>query len=391
MAYDLSATPETGIRVQACGDAHISNFGVFASPERQLVFDVNDFDETLRPVGMGREAAGRQHRDRRARQRVLATRSARACVRRVAAELPDRDGVVRRDARSRRVVLAARDPGRLAARPQEPRQAATPRWRQSIVDKARTKDSMQAFARLTKMVDGQRRIASDPPLIVSMDELLPAADAEQFRGVAALAGPDVSAEPARRSPASAGRLPVRRRRAQGGGVGSVGTRAYILLFVGRDDDDPLFLQAKEAQTSVLAPLRRQVARTRTRASASSKASACCRRPATSSSGGIASPARMASCATSTSANSATGRARGRPRSWTRRRCSSSAARRRGRSRERHARSGDRIAIASYLGKSDTFDRAIATFAEAYADQNQRDYEALQAAAADGRIQVEAGL
>ena len=260
----------------------------------------------------------------------------------------------------------------------------------SIVDKARTKDSMQAFSRLTKMVDGQRRIASDPPLIVSMDELLPAADADQFQeSLHSLV------RTYRRSLLGDRRHLLEGFRFVDGarkvvGVGSVGTRAYILLFVGRDDDDPLFLQAKEAQTSVLAPFvgkssyanqgQRVVEGQRLLQAASDIFLGWDR--FTGPDGvvrdfyirqlrdwkGSWPPEAMDPQAMQFIGGAA---------AWTLARG--------------HARSGDRIAIASYLGKSDTFDRAIATFAEAYADQNQRDYEALQAAAADGRIQVEAGL
>ena len=389
MAYDLSATPKTGIRVQACGDAHISNFGVFASPERSLLFDVNDFDETVpgpwewdvKRLAASIAIAGRGNgfsdteREGVLRHVVASYRNAMASF----AAMRDLDVWYSR--------LAIQDGLPLVRKSLDKRNA---KMAASIVDKARTKDSMQAFERLTKMVDGQRRIASDPPLIVSMDELLPAADADQFReSLHSLV------RTYRRSLLGDRRHLLEGFRFVDGarkvvGVGSVGTRAYILLFVGRDDDDPLFLQAKEAQTSVLAPFvgkssyanqgQRVVEGQRLLQAASDIFLGWDR--FTGPDGvvrdfyvrqlrdwkGSWPPEAMDPQAM---------RFIGGAAAWTLARG--------------HARSGDRIAIASYLGKSDTFDRAIATFAEAYADQNQRDYEALQAAAADGRIQVEAGL
>ena len=260
----------------------------------------------------------------------------------------------------------------------------------AIVDKARTKDSMQAFERLTKMVDGERRIASDPPLIVSMQELLPAADADQIQGVAALVGPHVSAELAGRSSSSAGRFSLRRRRAQGGG-GRQRRHACLHPVVRRPRRRRPALPAGQGGTDVRpGALRRQVLLRESGATG--------RRGTAPPAGGQRHLPRVGSVHRSRrrrarllhpsaprlegllapgghgSAGDAVHRCRA---AWTLARG--------------HARSGDRIAIASYLGKSDTFDRAIATFSEAYADQNERDFEALQAAAADGRIKVESGL
>jgi uncharacterized protein (DUF2252 family) len=389
MAYDLSATPKTGIRVQACGDAHISNFGVFASPERSLLFDVNDFDETvpgpwewdLKRLAASIAIAGRgngfsdteragvlQHvvaGYRNAMQSFASMRDLDVWYSRL--QIQEGLPLVRKNLDKRNAKMAA-----------------------SIVDKARTKDSMQAFERLTTIVDGQRRIVSDPPLIVPLAELLAEADADQFReSLHSLV------RTYRRS-----LLGDRRHLLEGFtfvdgarkvvGVGSVGTRAFILLFVGRDGDDPLFLQAKEAQTSVLAPFvgktsyanqgQRVVEGQRLTQAASDIFLGWDRLTGLD---GIARDFYIRQLRDWKGSwppeimDPQAMRFIGSAAAWTLARG--------------HARSGDRIAIATYLGKSDTFDRAIASFAEAYADQNQRDFEALQAAAAAGRIKVESGL
>jgi len=389
MAYDLSATPKTGIQVQACGDAHISNFGVFASPERALLFDVNDFDETL-------PAPWEWDLKRLAASIAIAGRTNGFSDK-------ERAGVLRHVAAGYRNAMASfaamRDLevwyARLAMQEGLPQvrkhlDKRNQKIAASIVDKAQTKNSMQAFERLTTTVDGERRIANDPPLIVSMEELMSAEQAELFREQL-----HTLVRTYRRSLLGDRRHLLEGFRFVDGarkvvGVGSVGTRAFILLFVGRDDDDPLFLQAKEAQTSVLAPFvgkskytnqgQRVVEGQRLTQAASDIFLGWDRFT------GIDGIARdfyirqlrdwKGSWPTEVMDPQAM-RFIGAAAAWTLARG--------------HARSGDRIAIASYLGTSDTFDRAIATFAEAYADQNQRDFEALQAAAADGRITVESGL
>ncbi len=389
MAYDLSTTPKTGIRVQACGDAHISNFGVFASPERSLLFDVNDFDETVpgpwewdlkrlvASIAIAGRGNGFSETERQGVMRHVAASYRTAMV--SFASMRDLDVWYSR--------LAIQDGLPLVRKSLDKRNA---KMATAIVDKAKTKDSMQAFDRLTKMVDGHRRIASDPPLIVSMDELLPAVGADEFRESL-----HTLVRTYRRSLLGDRRHLLEGFRFVDGarkvvGVGSVGTRAFILLFVGRDDDDPLFLQAKEAQTSVLAPFvgkssyanqgQRVVEGQRLLQAASDIFLGWDR--FTGPDGvvrdfyirqlrdwkGSWPPEAMDPQAM---------RFIGAAAAWTLARG--------------HARSGDRIAIASYLGKSDTFDRAITAFSEAYADQNERDFEALQAAAADGRIKVESGL
>lgn len=389
MASDLSTTPVTGIHVQICGDAHISNFGLFASPERSLLFDVNDFDETL-------PGPWEWDLKRLAASIAIAGRGNGFSNK-------ERSGVLRGIAAEYRTAMdtfaGMRDLDVWYARLQI--QDGLPRVRElldkknaktaaAIVDKARTKDSMQAFERLTTIVDGEPRIASDPPLIVPLEELLPNEDAAQFREAMhnlirtyrrSLIGD-------RRHLLEGFRFADIARKVVG--VGSVGTRAYILLLFGRDANDPLFLQAKEAQTSVLAPFvgkssfanqgQRVVEGQRLTQAASDIFLGWDRftgidgvprdfyvRQLRDWKGSWA-PEAM---------NPEAMRLMGRASAWTLARG--------------HARSGDRLAIASYLGKSDTFDRALATFAEAYADQNEHDYEALQLATTDGRITVQAGL
>ena len=260
------------------------------------------------------------------------------------------------------------------------------------VAKARAKDSLRAFAKLTHRVDGELRIISDPPLIVPVEEL-----AEGVRREAIEAEIRGSMRSYRRT------LQRDRRHLLEGyryvhmarkvvGVGSVGTRAWIALFLGRDDQDPLFLQAKEAEASVLEPY---VGGERLR------------QPRPAGGGGPADDAggerhlprlaagvvgtRRRNRATSTSASSGTRSSRpvveamspkmlaiyGQACGWTLARA--------------HARTGDRVGIASYLGNSDSFDRALHAFAEAYADQNERDYRALADAVRDGRVAATTGL
>jgi uncharacterized protein (DUF2252 family) len=260
------------------------------------------------------------------------------------------------------------------------------------IEKSRTKDSMQAFEKLTRLVDGEPRIISDPPLIVPVDELLPSdsdrqATVEELRALVRTYRRTL--EPDRRHLLESFRLVDAARKVVG--VGSVGTRAWIVLFLGVDERDPLFLQVKEAQASVLEQFvgnseysnrgQRVVAGQRLMQATSDiflgwehasrgldgKERDFYVRQLKDWKGSFAfEAARPVGAA-------AYGRACG----WTLARA--------------HARSGDRIAIAAYLGTGDVFDRAIATFAETYADQNQRDYEALKDAVESGRVKAETGL
>ena len=251
---------------------------------------------------------------------------------------------------------------------------------------------MHAFEKLTHIVDGEPRIVSDPPLIVPIDELIPArgsarAFMDEIRGL--IRAYRRTLETDRRHLLEEFRFVDMARKVVG--VGSVGTRAWIALFLGIDDRDPLFLQVKEAQPSVLEQF-----------VGKSEYNNCGQRvvagqrlmQATSDiflGWQHVAPVSTGKRGTSTCANSKTGRARSRSRQPSQRaqlrtggRCGWTLAR-------AHARSGDRVAIASYLGKSDTFDHAIAAFAETYADQNERDYKALQEAVDEGQVKAQTGL
>ena len=251
MAADLARTPVSGLRVQLCGDAHLSNFGMFGSPERALVFDINDFDETapgpwewdVKRLVASFAIAGREidfsQKERRAV--VLDTvRSYREAMRAFAG--------------SRNLELWY---SRLAV--EETFQELTRGVDQKRLKKAeadiasaRTKDSMHAFEKLTTVVDGKRRIVSDPPLIVPIDELAPAEmerDAIVGEIHELIGAYRRTLETDRRHLLEQFRFVDLARKVVG--VGSVGTRSWIALFLGIDSEDPLLLQIKEAQPSVL--------------------------------------------------------------------------------------------------------------------------------------------
>lgn len=391
MASDLARTPNSGIRVQLCGDAHLSNFGVFGSPERRLVFDMNDFDETapgpwewdVKRLAASLAIAGRENgfSGKERRKIVLDTvRSYRQTIA-VFAGMSNLD------------VWYSSLPVEQAL--QEFTRGVDPKRLKKVeanLAKARTKDSMHAFEKLTHVVDGERRIISDPPLIVPIDELIPAS-MQRHEIVGEIQGLVRSyrqtLETDRRHLLEQFRFVDMARKVVG--VGSVGTRAWILLFMGVDLDDPLFLQVKEAQPSVLEQFvgkseyknsgKRVVAGQRlmqantdiflgwqhVSSGLDGKERDFYVRQLKDWKGSFEFEAAVPAGA------GAYGKACG----WTLARA--------------HARSGDTIAIASYLGKSDTFDRAVADFAETYADQNERDYKALRDAVDSGRIKAETGL
>ena len=387
MAGDLAQTPHSGIRVQLCGDAHLSNFGGFASPERSLVFDINDFDETLpgpwewdvKRLAASVEIAGRDRglQDTARRAAVLATvQSYRKAMRRFASMRSLDVWYARMDAAGILESVGQRVDGKAKTK------FATQ------VEKARAKDSLRAFAKLTQVVDGRRRIVSDPPLITPIEELAPGSEATAIE--------DEIREMLR---AYRTTLATDRQRLLNGfryehmarkvvGVGSVGTRAWIVLLLGRDDQDPLFLQVKEAQTSVLQPFAgeareknqgRRVVEGQRMMQASSDIFLGWLRVK-----GLDRAQRdfyvrqlwdwKLSADLDTMRPSVVA-AYGGLCGWTLARA--------------HARSGDGIAIASYLGTGDTFDRALAEFAAAYADQNERDFRALTGAVESGDISARA--
>ncbi len=391
MASDLAATPVTGFAVQACGDAHLSNFGMFGSAERLLVFDVNDFDETLpgpwewdvKRLAASLEVAGRGNGFSRKERAAIVL----ACAARYREAMRQFAGMG-----NLAVWYAHADVDTVRAR-----------WDSQLTDRqrkawakgearARTADSTRDLRKLTRTVDGRVRIISDPPLIVPIEELIgddvdPAGIESELR---ALIGKYMrTLETDRRhlleqySFAGMARKVV--------GVGSVGTRCWIVLMLGRDETDPLFLQVKEAQRSVLAPYigaskftnegQRVVAGQRLMQAVSDIFLGWNRVEAgldgkrrdfyirqlrdwkfSFNIGGML-PDGLRLYAELCG--------------WTLARA--------------HARSGDRVAIAAYLGGSAVFDQAIARFAAGYADQNERDHRALAEAAATGRITAESDL
>ena len=249
MASDLAAAPRSGLSVQTCGDAHMLNFGVFASPERNLVFDLNDFDETLpgpwewdvKRLAASIEIGGRDRgfTDRERKQAVLA---AAEQYRLTLADLAGQPNLTVWYAKvdAEQALASAGVRAKLRKRSE------------ATLAKARTRDSLQAFEKLTRIVDGEPRIISDPPLIVPIEELLPEMQSEQLYGVLTgmLRAYRRTLQSDRRHLLEQFRLVQVARKVVG--VGSVGTRAWIVLLLGRDGADPLFLQAKEAQPSVLA-------------------------------------------------------------------------------------------------------------------------------------------
>ena len=392
MAHDLAATPRAGLRVQLCGDAHLSNVGGYASPERSLVFDLNDFDETLpgpfewdvKRLAASFEIAGRDRdfTDAQRTKAVLnAVRSYREWMRKLA------------EARTLDVWYAQLDVATIEQRLREQQATHQANVVAKGAAKARTKDSMKAFAKLTQVVDGERRIVSDPPLIVSAADL--ARDAglqyEYLEGVIHELFREYreTLQSDRRHLLEEFRMVDLARKVVG--VGSVGTRCWIVLLLGRDGDDPLFLQIKEAQESVLEPYlgkseyenhgERVVAGQRLMQATSDIFLGWLHSKETLDGAERDFFVRQlwdwkASVDLDTILPAGLelyGEV-----------CGFLLAR-------AHACSGDRIAIASYLGKSDTFDRALAEFAVAYADQNERDHAAMQKAADEGRITVQEGL
>jgi uncharacterized protein (DUF2252 family) len=390
MAADLASTPHSGLEAQLCGDAHLSNFGVFAAPERRIVFDLNDFDETLpgpfewdvKRLAASFAVAGRERGfsdTERRRTTLAALREYHEAVRRFASM------------RDLEVWYARFDV-----------EAIFERWRSRVtkkqvkaferaVAKARHKDSMRALSKLCQRVNGVQRIISSPPLIVPIEEFTGAEDQREIdRALQRLVAkyretldPDRRVLAARYRYAHAAHKVV--------GVGSVGAQAWILLLLGRDSDDPLLLQAKEAQRSVLEPF-----------AGRSRYAHQGRR--------VVEGQRLMQAASDIFLGWVTsdGRGDGRKRDFYVRQmwdgkqsaevdlmdpaglarygqlCGWTLAR-------AHARSGDRVAIASYLGSASVFDEAVADFAEAYADQNRRDYDALVRDAKAGDLEVKEGV
>jgi uncharacterized protein (DUF2252 family) len=390
MAADLGAGPRTSLRVQLCGDAHLSNFGVFGSPERRLIFDINDFDETLpgpwewdvKRLAASLEVAARDNQFGAADRREIVRRGVweyRTAMREFATMRNLDVWYTSMDVDTRLSELRA-----VATRKQVKRTEQT-------LAKARTRDSMHAFSKLTHMVDGEPRIISDPPLIEPIEELAHGLEAEQLTEALhdVLRAYRKTLPHDRKALLEQFRLVHVARKVVG--VGSVGTRAWIALMLGRDEADPLFLQIKEAQPSVLedhlgksafANCGERVVAGQRMMQASSDIFLGWTRVAAGLDGArrdfYGRQLKDWKGSFETEGAQAAGTTMyGETCGWTLARA--------------HARSGDRIAIAAYLGQSDAFDRAIADFSEAYADQNEHDYDALTQAVKSGRITAQTGL
>jgi uncharacterized protein (DUF2252 family) len=390
MAADLADTPRSGLMAQSCGDAHLSNFGVFASPERQLVFDLNDFDETLPgpwewdvkrlAASMQIAAVNNGYAVKDQEDIVLATVGQYRAAMRTFASLGNLD-----------VWYAHLDIDATLKDYRAQLKPKTAKRTEKAIAKARTRDSMSAFSKLTHTVDGQLRIADLSPLIVPYDQLGTGQEAEvMFEAFTLLLRAYRETLEANRRDLLEGfhLVDVARKVV---GVGSVGTRAWIALLLGRDQQDPLFLQIKEAEASVLEPYlgpsefanhgERVVVGQRTMQAVSDiflgwlhvkegfdgRARDFYVRQLRDWKGSAEVeemiPEGMAMY--------------GKLCGWTLARA--------------HARSGDRIAIAAYLGGGATFDRAIVEFSSAYAEQNERDYRRLTKAVKSGEIVAQTGL
>ena len=421
MAVDLKDTPVAGLNAQLCGDAHLSNFGMFASPERRLMFDLNDFDETLpgpfeydvKRMAASFLIAGRNNGFAKADARASAMASVTAYREAMAgfAQMPtmdvwyahfdeDRFNTIIQDALAAEVPAMVKkekdkDKKAKAAKKEQkdPKQVkaakeAARRAEKSIA-KAHTRDSLQALSKLGELVDGQYRIVSQPPVIVpardlaatfglSPDKVLPALH-EQFRAYRATLQDDRRKLLERFKIVDAARKVV--------GVGSVGTRAFIVLLQGRDAQDPLFLQIKEATASVLEA---SLPRSRYRQHGER----------------VVQGQRMMQASSDIFLGWTKGLDVRRHFYWRQLRdmkgsalvelmapltltyygqiCGWTLAR-------AHARSGDAVAMAEYLGPDDTIDRSIIDFCERYADQNGRDYEEFVKAVRSGRLEAVEGL
>jgi uncharacterized protein (DUF2252 family) len=421
MAVDLKDTPAAGLRVQLCGDAHLSNFGMFASPERRLMFDLNDFDETLpgpfeydvKRMAASFLIAGRNNGFTKADARAAAMASVTAYREAMAgfAQMPtmeiwyahfdeDQFRTVVQDALAAETPAAVKKEkdkdkkGKAAKKEQkDPKQAKlakeAARRAEKNLAKAHTRDSLQALSKLAEQVDGQYRIVSQPPVIV------PARDLAATYGIAP---DDVMPVLHHRFRAYRATLPDDRRKLlekfeivdvarKVVGVGSVGTRAFIVLLQGRDAQDPLFLQIKEATASVLEA---SLPRSRYRQHGER----------------VVQGQRMMQAASDIFLGWTKGMDTSRHFYWRQLRdmkgsalvelmapvtllhyaqmCGWTLAR-------AHARSGDPVVMASYLGSEDAFDQSITDFSERYADQNEQDYERFVEAIKSGRLEATEGV
>ncbi len=390
MARDLAATPRSGLNVQCCGDAHLSNFGTFASPERRMMFDINDFDET-------HPGPWEWDVKRLVVSMLIGARDNGFSVGdqdRIVLETVTRYRTSMREFASMNnleVWYAHLEIEQLLQERAADFKPAQVKRTQKVLDKAHTRDSMSAFSKLTKTVDGKPRIVDQSPLIVPLDVLVPpdqvGAWSEELRS--RLRAYRNTLEHDRRVLLEEFELTDFARKVVG--VGSVGTRAWIALMLGRDEQDPLFLQIKEAEASVLEEAlgpskysnhgQRVVVGQRLMQAASDIFLGWVRTAA-----GLDGQPRDFYVRQLRDWKGSAEIDQMRPEGmvvygslcgWTLARA--------------HARSGDRIAIASYLGAGTNFDRAIVEFSKAYADQNERDYKQLVDAVKSGRITAQTGL
>jgi len=394
MAADLAGGPQSGVNVQLCGDAHLSNFGLFGSPERQLIFDINDFDETLpgpwewdvKRLAASFEVAGRDlgfaARDRRSVVQA-GVRAYRQQLRE-AADLRTLDAWYAHLNVDQITSQISTEVSQKRLGKKEAREAVRD------IAKARTRDSVRVFAKRTGKVEGELRIVRDPPVITPLEDLILSATARERaeRSIRRLIGSYRRTLAHDHHPIEEFHYVHMARKVVG--VGSVGTRCWIFLMVGRDNSDPLFLQAKEAQPSVL---ERFAGRSRLRQHGERVVVG--QRLMQAASDIFLGWQRVTDIDGQTrdyyirqfhdwkgSADVETLRVPGA--TLYAQMCGATLAR-------AHARWGDRIAMAAYLGPGDVFDRAIADFAVAYADQNEQDYAALVQAVKSGRIPAETGL
>jgi uncharacterized protein (DUF2252 family) len=401
MAADLDGTPTAGLDAQLCGDAHLSNFGAFGSPERRLLFGLNDFDETLpgpfeydvKRMAASFTIAARNNGFAKADTRAATLASVRAYREAMAsfAEMGTMD-IWYAHMDEETLLQAMRSAAAKASKSKKGAKAAkrAEKTAQKTLAKAHTRDSLQALSKLGEVVDGRYRIVSQPPIVVPMRDLeatyglSPAAMEralhEQFRAYRATLRDDQRHLLERFQLVDMARKVV--------GVGSVGTRAFIGLLQGRDQGDPLFLQVKEATASVLEdhlPKSRykqhgeRVVYGQRMLQAASDIFLGWTKGVLDDTRhyywrqlrdmkGSAEVETMAPLGLSFYAGIC---------GWTLARA--------------HARSGDPIAIAAYLGKRDTFDRSITDFSQRYADQNEQDYQAFAEAVRSGRLQALEGV
>ena len=394
MAADLESTPRSGLNVQSCGDAHLSNFGVFASPERDMLFDINDFDETLpgpwewdlKRLAASFEIAGRDWGFAPDARREIVT----ACVReyrdvmRQAASIGHLDAWYAHMRAGQLIEWVQQEVRENRLSKKEARRA------DEDIATARTRHSARVVAKRADTIGGELQIVAEPPLIERVADLVGLGSEWEHvaETIERLLG-------AYRRTFAPQQHPIQRYRYVDAarkvvGVGSVGTRCYILLMLGRDDQDLLFLQVKEAQASVL---ERYVG-----ASASpnhGQRIVAGQRLMQAGSDMFLGWLRIRGLDGQTrdyyvrqlhdwEGSAQVDRVLVPGATLYARLCGSTLAR-------AHARWGDRIAIAAYLGNGDVFEQALARFAVAYANQNERDYDAFAAAVRSGRLAAETGL